>query len=131
MTNTTQPTVISWPLEGIDDDGRWSYANDEESVQQVIRNILLTRPGERLMRSDFGAGLMDFIHQPNNQTTRNLMANVVKKSIQHWETRVNVESVEVLPVQGSLTVVQILIRYQMRFTGAINQLNLSLALNQV
>ena len=131
MNSANQPKVISWPLEGIDEAGRWSYSSDEESVQEVIRNILLTKPGERLMRKDFGAGLMDFIHQPNNQTTRSLMANVVKKSIEHWESRVVVENVEVLPVQGSLTVVQILIRYQMRFTGAVNQLNLSLALNQI
>lgn len=119
------PKVMSWPLEGIDQNGRLTYASDDDSVRQVIRNILLTSPGERLMRPQFGTGLFDFIHQPNNETTRNVMANVVKKSIEQWETRVEVESVEVLPERNNLSVVQISIRYRMRHTQQKAQLSLA------
>ena len=112
--NINIPQVLSWPLNGVDENGRWSYASDDDSVRQVIRNILLTRPGERLMRPQFGAGLLDFIHQPNNETTRNIMANVVRKAIEHWETRVLVESVDILPDRNSVSTVQIIISYQLR-----------------
>ena len=124
------PQVLSWPLGGVSEQGKWIFAENDESVREVIRNILLTRPGERLMRPSFGAGLLDFIHQPNNQTTRNLMAGVIRKAIEQWETRVSVSSVDVLAVNGSLSSVQIIIRYQMRFTGQINQLSLGLELGQ-
>lgn len=125
------PQVVSWPLEGVDENGRLSFTRDDQSVREVIRNILLTRPGERLMRPQFGAGLLDFIHQPNNQTTRNVMSNVIRKAIEQWETRVQVESVQVLPDQSNLSVVQVLIRYQMRYSGQLNQLSFGLQLNEV
>ena len=67
------PNVISWPLGGVDADGRLDWSRDDKSIREVMLNILLTRPGERLMQPDFGAGLLDFVHQPNNETTRNLL----------------------------------------------------------
>ena len=129
--NAPTPQVMSWPLGGIDEDGRFDYVIDDDSVREVIRNVLLTRPGERLRRKTFGAGLLDFIHQNNNVTTRTMMADVVKKAVEQWETRVIVEAVEVLPDNQSLSLVHIIIRYHMRHTRKINQLTLSLDLNQV
>lgn len=125
------PKVLSWPLGGIDENGRLAYASDDDSVREVIRNILLTSSGERLMRPQFGAGLLDYIHQPNNETTRNVMANVVKKSIAQWETRVLVKSVDVLPDRNNLSVVQISIRYQMRHTQQQSQLSLAFDMEQL
>lgn len=122
------PNVMSWPLDGIDENGQFKYAADDDSVREVIRNILLTRPGERLRRKHFGAGITDFIHQNNNVSTRTMMANVVQKAITQWETRVIVESVEVLPDQQSLSTVHIVVRYLMRHTRKNNQLTLSLDL---
>ena len=123
--------IMSWPLDGISEDGRFDYAKDEESVREVIRNILLTRPGERLRRRTFGAGITDFIHQTNNVTTRTLLGNVVKKAIDQWETRVILENVEVLPDPQQLSTVHIHIRYRMRHTRKMNQLTLSLDLQQI
>ncbi len=125
------PKVMNWPLGGVDENGRLGFASDDYSVREVIRNILLTRPGERLLRPQFGAGLLDFIHQPNNETTRTLIANVVQKAIEQWETRVIVDSVSVVPDSVSLSCVQIVIRYQMRYARQPLQLTLGLDLNQV
>ena len=125
------PNVLSWPLGGVDEAGQLSYASNDDSVREVIRNILLTRPGERLMRPRFGAGLLDFVHQPNNETTRNLMANVIRRAIEQWETRVRVETVDVLPDRNSLSVVQIIIRYHMRHNRQTQQLTLGLDLAQL
>ena len=129
--STPIPKIMSWPLDGIDENGSLNYAVDDDSVREVIRNILLTRPGERLRRKTFGAGITDFIHQGNNLTTRTMLANVVRKAVQQWETRVIVENVDVLPDQLQLATVHINIRYRMRHTRKMNQLNLSLDLNQV
>lgn len=125
------PNVLSWPLGGVDENGRLSFASDDDSVREVIRNILLTRAGERLMRPTFGAGLLDFVHQPNNETTRNLMANLVRKAIEQWETRVRVDSVSVLADSTSVSKVQVIIRYQMRHLGQPLQLTLGIDLGQL
>ena len=50
----------------------------EQSVRQSIQVILSTRPGEQLMRPDFGAGLERFLHEPNTLTTRRRIRDVVR-----------------------------------------------------
>lgn len=129
--NIPKPRVMSWSLGGVGEDGRWRHAENDESVREVISNILLTRPGERLMRQQFGAGLLDFIHQQNNQTTRNVMAEIVRKAINQWETRVQVEGVEVSPDNENLSLVQIIIRYRMLYSGQHNQLSFGINLDQL
>jgi len=124
------PQVLSWPLGGVESDGRLAHAREDDSVREVIRNILLTRPGERLMRPQFGAGILDFVHQPNTETTRTLLAQVIRKAIDQWETRIKVETVQVLPDRSDASVVQIVIRYHLRHTRTPQQLSLGLVLDQ-
>jgi hypothetical protein len=129
--STPLPQILSWPLDGIDtSSGRLPAARDDESVRQVILNILLTRPGERLMRPQFGAGLLDFVHQPNNQTTRALIANLVRKALAQWETRVAVTGVEVLPDPVNPAEVHIEIQYRMLHSTVPRELGLRLTLGQ-
>ena len=125
---TPTPKIQSWPLGSVNEDGALTWANDDQSVREVMLNILLTRPGERLQRPDFGARLLNFVHQPNNETTRNLIAGVVRKSLQLWETRVTIDGVEVQPSPDSLAEVHINIRYRMRHNPAPAELGLTLNL---
>lgn len=125
------PKVLSWPLGGVDEQGRYGFVSDDDSVREVIRNILLTRPGERLKRRAFGAGIANFIHQGNSVTTRTMMADVIRKAIAQWETRVIIEQVDVLPDQQQLSVVHIVIRYCMRHSRSSSQLNLSMDLERL
>ena len=127
---TPLPHIQSWPLSGIDEQGRLGWSVDDRSVREVMLNILLTRPGERLQRPDFGAGLLNFAHQPNNETTRNLIAGVVHKSLERWETRVIVEAVEVAPSPTSVADVHINIRYRPRHTQTPAELGFTLNLGQ-
>lgn len=128
--SVTQPKIISWPLGSISNQGQWAYAMDEQSVREVMLNILLTRSGERLMRPNFGAGLLDFIHQPNNLSTRHMIGDVIKKSLAQWEPRVEVEKVEVLPLPDSISDVHINVRYHMRHTLRPQELTMTLTLGQ-
>jgi len=122
------PNIISWPLGGISEDGSMNWSLDDNSVRENMLNILLTLPGERIQRPEFGAGLMKFIHQPNNETTRNLIAGVVKKSLSVWETRVRIDGVDVTPVTDNLAEVHINIRYRLRHNQAPASLGLRLNL---
>ncbi|OZG70297.1 hypothetical protein BTA51_26615 [Hahella sp. CCB-MM4] len=125
------PNIQSWPLNGVDEDGRIRWSRADTSVRESLLNILLTRPGERLQRPDFGAGLLNFVHQPNNETTRNLIAGVVRKSIQLWESRIFVDSVEVMPSPTHLADVHITIRYRMKHLNQPAELGLTLNLGAV
>jgi len=128
MRHTPTPNIQSWPLGSVNVDGRLSWVKDDQSIRESILNILLTRPGERLQRPDFGAGLLNFIHQPNNETTRNLIAGVIRKSLDLWEQRVIVDGVDVQPTPNNLAEVHINIRYRMRHNPAPAELGLTLNL---
>jgi uncharacterized protein len=125
---TPIPQILSFPLDGIDAAGRLAHAREDESVRQSILNILLTRPGERLMRPEFGAGLLDYVHQPNNQTTRALIAGLVRKAVAQWETRVSVTEVLALPDPDDPSLVHIEIRYRLLHSPVPRELGLSLDL---
>ncbi len=125
---TPIPNLISWPLEAVDEDGRLKWARDDRSIREVMLNILLTRPGERLMRPEFGAGLLNFVHQPNNETTRNLIAGVVYKSLAQWEPRVVVRQVDVETDPANLAHVHIVIHYRLRHNRMPSQFRVTLDL---
>ena len=80
---------IGWPLLPLpDEDGRLGYPDLAESVRQTIRAILSTRPGEQLMRPDFGAGLELLLHEPNSIATRRRIRELVQSSLERWERRI-------------------------------------------
>ena len=127
---TPIPLIQSWPLGSVDADGRLRWSSDDQSIREVMLNILLTRPGERLQRPGFGAGLLNFVHQPNNETTRNLIAGVVRKSLEQWEPRVIIEGVDVAPSPTGVADVHINIRYRMRFSQIPTELGFTFNLGQ-
>ncbi len=53
-------------------------------VEQMIRQVLLTNPGERINRPDFGCGLARMVFAPNNELTANLLNVMVLQSLQRW-----------------------------------------------
>ena len=129
--STPLPTLLSWPLSGIDRDGRLDWARDDAAIRASLLNILLTRPGERLQRPDFGAGILNFVHQPNSETTRGLLAGVIRKSVALWEPRVVVEQVEVRAATDNPAEVRIDIRYRPRHSNTPAELGFTLDLGQV
>jgi phage baseplate assembly protein W len=76
-------------------DGRLAFSAGSENVRQSIRIILLTRPGERLMLSGFGAGLNGFLFEPNTVATRRLIRQEIERALEAWEPRISLQSVTV------------------------------------
>lgn len=62
-----------------------------------IKQILLTTPGERCMRPDFGAGLKALLFSTISQTVLDSAKLIVINAIERWEPRVKVVAVNVLP----------------------------------
>jgi phage baseplate assembly protein W len=121
--------LIGWPLLPVPDaSGRITYPTLEESVRESIRVILLTRPGEQLMRPEFGGGLEQFLHEPNSLTTRRRMQDLVTDALSRWEKRIVVDRVEVWEVPDSLAQVRVEIGYRIRRTGATGEMGLLMEL---
>ncbi len=71
----------------------WSVGGD--NISESIRIILLTEPGERLMLPDFGAGLKQYLFEPNTVTTHRLMQEKIVNALGIWEPRIKVEEVDI------------------------------------
>ena len=93
----------------------------EDDIQQAIRIILGTIPGERVMRPDFGAGLRALLFEPINQTTIALVQHRVLEALVAWEPRIDSVTVDVNsdPPRGRL---MIDIRYRIRGTNTFYNL---------
>jgi phage baseplate assembly protein W len=76
-------------------DGRIAWSEGETHVRESIRVLLTTRPRERLMLPEYGAGLSEYLFEPNTVTTRNQLRERITRSLERWEPRVVVESVAV------------------------------------
>lgn len=123
------PGLLSLPLlDGADADGRLAWAEGNKSLRECMLNILLTRPGERLMRPEFGAGLRNFIHYPNNETTRALIADAARRALERWEPRVQLEEVRVLAYPERPSHIHLSIHYRIRYDGSRERLDFSLNL---
>lgn len=131
----TAPTLpgprIGWPLLPVpDDQGRLKWPTLEESVRQSIQVILLTRPGELLMHPEFGAGLQDFVDQPNTVTVRRRVHDAIVEAVERWETRLELERVEIADDPEEPSHLRITIAYRLRRTGAPQTLRASLQLGR-
>lgn len=109
-----------------DAEGRIAWPTLAESVEQQIRVILLTRPGEQLMRADFGAGLADFLHEPNNLTTQRRLRDAIGEALARWEKRIVVDDIAVGDVPGHAARIRVEIAYRLRRTGAARRAGLTL-----
>lgn len=85
---------LAWPLQ-VNARGEIALAGGERDVQQSILIILATRPGERVMRPEFGCRAHELLFEPRNAATHTLMQRYVEQALRRWEPRIEVRSVQV------------------------------------
>jgi len=85
---------ISFPPR-IDANGRVAWSEGTQNIRESIKIILLTELGERLMLSEFGAGLKNFLYEPNTVETRRLIEEQITQALNQWEPRIQLQEVNV------------------------------------
>ena len=109
-------------------DGRLAWSVGEDNVREAIRILLLTEPGERLLREEFGCGLRQFLFEPNTVTTRELIRQHIIQAIGRWEPRAAVEDVTVETDTQNPRLVAITIFFRLVATQALERLGITLQL---
>jgi phage baseplate assembly protein W len=82
------------------------------AVEQSIRAILLTEPGERIARPNYGAGLRRFLFAPNGLELRTRIRLEVTQALERDEPRIRLESVAVAADPREPTVLRIAVRFE-------------------
>lgn len=97
--------------------GSIALVRGEREVEEAIRIILATAPGERPMRPDFGCAIHDFVFAPADASTAGQIAFEVRRALDRWEPRIDVLDVRVSFDGGDEGTLHIEIRYAIRGTN--------------
>lgn len=101
---------------------------EEDSVRQAIRLLLRTRPGERVMRPEYGCDLYRLVFSPNDQTTAGLAAHFVREAVERWEPRVRILKIDANADPDRPEVLSILLQYSVIETGSTDDLTFHVSL---
>jgi uncharacterized protein len=107
---------FSWPMQ-VDHTGSIKLSDGIPDLDRSISMVLMTSPGERLMRPQFGCRIWELLFEP---ITANLLGQIdqaVRDAIAQWEPRVEVEEVVPLPDEEEPSLVRIHITYKVRATN--------------
>ena len=67
--------------------GRTATTGEADHIRDLIEQVLFTSPGERVMRPDFGAGLLALVFEPNSSTlaatTQFLVQSALQQHLSH------------------------------------------------
>jgi len=99
-----------------------------DAARQDICLLLRTRPGERVMRPEYGCDLQRLVFAPNDDTTAGLAIHYVKRALDRWEPRVEVTRVDARRDPDRAEVLVIEVAYRLRKTHERDALTLSLDL---
>ncbi|MEU9607190.1 GPW/gp25 family protein [Streptomyces sp. NPDC048057] len=105
----------SFPLR-IGPTGGIALVSGEREIEEAIRLVLSTAPGERPMRPDFGCAIHDLVFAPVNEQTAGRIQHEVHRSLDRWEPRIEVDDVSVT-AGSEHSVLYIDVRYMIRGTN--------------
>jgi len=96
--------------------GGIALVSGEQEIEEAMRLVLATAPGERLMRPEFGCAIHDMVFAPINEETAGRIQHEVYSSLDRWEPRIEVQDVEV-SAGARAGVLFIDVRYSIRGTN--------------
>jgi phage baseplate assembly protein W len=78
-----------------DPTGSIALVTAQREIEEAIRLVLGTAPGERPMRPEFGCRIHDLVFGPANASTAGAIAYEVRSALERWEPRIDVVDVRV------------------------------------
>jgi hypothetical protein len=94
----------------------------ESDVEQSVRLILSTRPGERAMRPTFGCRIHEYVFAPNNSNTHLAIREAVREALIQWEQRIENIEVDVQADARQIDRLNVNVRYTIRTVNSIYNL---------
>jgi uncharacterized protein len=97
------------------DTKRTATASDADHIQHMIEQLLLTNPGERVNRPDFGSGLLGRVFEPNSPDQAAVLEATMQAAVlQELGDLIELQTLEVTSEEETLRVV---VNYVIRATG--------------
>jgi phage baseplate assembly protein W len=106
---------LAFPLQ-VNPRGEIALVSGERDIEQAIRIILETAPGERVMRPGFGCHIHELLFAPRDAATEALLIEYVEQALGRWEPRIDVREVKITPDPRNDGAVFIEISYEIKST---------------
>ncbi len=120
FTSLRFPFAIDASLKRVAREGDYS-----EHVRQLVIQVLMTAPGERINRVDFGCGVKRLVFAPNSTVAATLAQTTIFQALRKWlGTVIEVNEVSVTAIGETL---EIRVGYVVRARGEKRYLNLEIA----
>jgi phage baseplate assembly protein W len=107
---------FAWPL-GVDHTGAIGLSAGVPDLDRSIEIVLMTAPGERLMRPQFGCRIWDLLFEPITANLLGMISEAVRQALAQWEPRVEVEDVTTTPDLDRDGLVRVAISYRVKSTN--------------
>jgi len=91
-----------------------SLVEDELDIEQSLKLILSTRPGERLTNPEFGCGIHEYLFEPITTTLKYFLTDAIQKSILYFEPRITLNEVIIETDRELEGIVDIKLEYTIR-----------------
>jgi len=118
MANTVDIVGTGWTFPPqIGPQGGVALSNEYNEIEQAMKIILLTSPGQRVMRPTFGCRIHELLFAPNNDATAAQAMRFVEDALAMWEPRIIVNDVHVYPAPNQANRLMIDIQYQLKATS--------------
>lgn len=72
-----------------------TYTTEEQAVSN-LKNLLLTRKGERLMQPNFGTNIYNTLFENNTENIRSVLKKTLTKDINFWLPYITVNDIRLL-----------------------------------
>lgn len=96
--------------------GGMAMVEGTAAVRQAVFLLLSTRPGERVMRPEYGCHLDRLQFAPNDETTAGLAIHYVRQSLMRWEPRIEILFLDAVAHGSDPGRLEILLEYRVRST---------------
>lgn len=88
---------IGWafPVEFDHASGTVRRVSEIEDIAQSLTILLRTRPGERVMRPDYGCALDDLLFEPIDEGMFTFVKNLITNAVLYYEPRITLQEVNI------------------------------------
>lgn len=114
---------IDYPFH-FDERGRTATTDYDDHIRDLIEEFLMTSPGERVNRPDFGSGLLQMVFAPNSPELASALQFTIQAGLQQWlGDLIEMKNLSVESDDAELRVVvqYVVIRTQQTVTAAFDR----------
>jgi phage baseplate assembly protein W len=95
---------VDFPFH-FDGRGRTATTDDDDHIRDMIEEFLLTNPGERVNRPDFGSGLLQLVFAPNSPELAAALQITIQAGLQRWlGDLIDVQKLDVTSEEATLRI---------------------------